>query len=494
MPTLYDLLLPGPSLEELSMAYIGFTTKWANDAGGGMYEGSFAVELPVLLQHMAEMVKNEFLTIYAYMAYSKAVRGTERGALADLFEEHAADEQEHADWLMERMAAMGGPMTLGDIPGPQAYTDPADIVQDLLRIETRGMALWSTLHQMVGCDPMKVRVEEYMAQEQHHADELRVLLPPPAVSMPSAAVLRPAAPPAGMAEEGVEEAPPKMAVYRMPSAGVLRGKMASDKANNAKGVERASVNAAARGEMHRRTRGEQYGTILGKVLGGTAALAGASKAKGADTARILAVGLGQHVGGHVGKTLGREIDAARTKKANEELVADPNMLAPEAIAVAQQESAAIKAELEAQSEYNRQRAEAAEQQAQQLQEQVASASQQAEQLQQQLQSTNGQLQAAQQAAMSANQSATAAMTQAVNSGQEALNSRQVTMEASMALNNFKQQLRELADAPAIPPDQPNQAPPDQAAPPPAPPAPEAEQGQPPPKTASKLLRRIRRTK
>lgn len=561
---LYEYLLPRAPLEERSMFYLSL--KQANDMGG-MAENSFAVELPVLLAHMAKMVKNEFLTRYAYEAYAKAVRGTEREGLAELFEEHAEDEQVHAAWLMERMAALGGPMSLEDIPAPQAYTDPLDIVQDMIRIESEGMQMWSILHQMVGCDPMRVKVEEYMVQEQHHADELRVMLPSPQISMPSAADIKqaeisyqynhnynpydalnhetqmlqgrvnrnkdnksrkeiedeytssktmsgmlgggltmgalgaiigaqlshkkPGVPAligggAGallggaighasgkhQAEQVIDRTYAKTSgvvgelgyqarrlTGRMTFADKIRqvgrkaavavaDKVAADTSAN-KGKERAATNLAARAATHKGTRGEQVGDLAGRVLGASAALAGASRKKGDATARVLGAALGQHIGGKAGRFLGKEVDAARVKKANEELINDPNALTPGTMDMVQQEAAARKAELEAHAAYNQQRAQAAEQQVASLQDQIQQASEQAQQMQQQLEATNGQLQAAQGAAMNANTAATQAMSQAVNSGQEALQSRQTSMESSRALDSFKQQLREIADSPSI---------------------------------------------
>lgn len=605
---LYEYLLPRAPLEERSMFYLSL--KQANDMGG-MAENSFAVELPVLLAHMAKMVKNEFLTRYAYEAYAKAVRGTEREGLAELFEEHAEDEQVHAAWLMERMAALGGPMSLEDIPAPQAYTDPLDIVQDMLRIESEGMQMWSILHEMVGCDPMKVKVEEYMVQEQHHADELRVMLPSQPLALPSAADIKqaeisyqynhnynpydalnhetqmlqgrvnrnkdnksrkeiedeytsgktmsgmlggglsagligaligsqvspkkpglpallgggagaliggalghasgkhqaeqvidrtyaktsgvreelgyqarrltgrmtladkikktvrsitPSAKPSlskatkavgGALSDAASGAADKVRAGAGVAANKIRGGVASQTPKTAadtsasKGKERAATNLAARAATHKGTRGEQVGDLAGRVLGASAALAGASRKKGDATARVLGAALGQHIGGKAGRFFGKEVDAARVKKANEELINDPNALTPGTMDTVQREAAARKAELEAHAAYNQQRAQAAEQQVASLQDQIQQASAQAQQMQQQLEATNGQLQAAQGAAMNANTAATQAMSQAVNSGQEALQSRQTSMESSRALDSFKQQLREIADSPSI---------------------------------------------
>lgn len=175
---LEDYLLPKPPPEEQAMFYRLLKTA-AAPVEAPASPGDFTIPLPELLKLMGTMVQNEFKTMYAYLAYANALRDMSHHSVAEEFEDHAGDEREHADWLMRRMSVLGGPMNLSEIPPPQAYTTPVDIVNDMIEIERIGLELWKQLHAAVGEDPMKFQIESYMVQEQEHSDELKQLLPPP---------------------------------------------------------------------------------------------------------------------------------------------------------------------------------------------------------------------------------------------------------------------------------------------------------------------------
>jgi ferritin len=140
-----------------------------------------------LLSVMAELVKAEFESIYAYRVYAQSLRDLAHDAIADHFEEHAADEAEHANFLLKRMAVLGGPIQVPDIPAPAPLDDPNQIIQTMIGMEETGIAGWQHLLTLVGDDPMRVTVEDYMVKEQEHRDDLVQLLPHQAVAAPAQA-------------------------------------------------------------------------------------------------------------------------------------------------------------------------------------------------------------------------------------------------------------------------------------------------------------------
>jgi len=144
----------------------------------GRLEGQFLAPIPDVLAVMAELVKNEFMTIYAYKTYANSLRGMAHHSLAEEFEQHADEESDHADFLLRRMAVLGGPVNVPEIPAPPPATKPEEIVQTLIRVEQEGIAGWRQLKEMVGeNNPMYVTIEEYMAKEQEHLDDLWQLMP-----------------------------------------------------------------------------------------------------------------------------------------------------------------------------------------------------------------------------------------------------------------------------------------------------------------------------
>ena len=155
----------------------------------GVLEGQFAAPVEQVLQLMSEMALNEFKTMYAYRVYSQSLRDLSHASLADEFEEHAEDELEHSEFLLRRMNVLGGPIQLPDIPAPPASTNPVEILQTLIRMEQEGLTHWKALHAMMGDNPSRFKIEEYMTKEQEHLDDLWQFLPQDA----SSPVLQPTA-------------------------------------------------------------------------------------------------------------------------------------------------------------------------------------------------------------------------------------------------------------------------------------------------------------
>jgi bacterioferritin len=174
----------------------------------GQLEGEFAAPVEQVLQLMGEMVENELKTMYAYKAYAASLRDLSHHAIAKEFEEHADNELEHTEFLLRRMAVLGGPINLPAIPAPPATTDPNEVVALMVRMEQEGIERWRKLLAMLGENPTRYKVEEYLTRELEHLDELWQLRPyqagaapappeaPAPLAQPAPAPAAPAAPPA----------------------------------------------------------------------------------------------------------------------------------------------------------------------------------------------------------------------------------------------------------------------------------------------------------
>ena len=143
----------------------------------GELEGLFAAPVEQVLAVMKLLVENEFKTMVAYHVYANTLRDLSHVGIAEEFEEHAEAEVEHADFLLRRMAVLGGPVQLSDIPTPSASSDPIDIVKTMIRYEQEGITKWQALHSMMGENPTKYEIENFLTRELHHLDELWQLLP-----------------------------------------------------------------------------------------------------------------------------------------------------------------------------------------------------------------------------------------------------------------------------------------------------------------------------
>lgn len=143
----------------------------------GVLEGKFLVPVEQVLAVMSELVKNEFESMYAYTVYSQSLRDLSHDSIASHFDEHSDDELDHANFLLKRMSVLGGPVHVPDLEAPKPSSNPEEIIQTMIRMEQDGIAGWRKLLAVVGDNPMKVTIEDYMAKEQEHLDDLWQLLP-----------------------------------------------------------------------------------------------------------------------------------------------------------------------------------------------------------------------------------------------------------------------------------------------------------------------------
>lgn len=169
----------------------------------GQVEGPFLVPLPEAVELMAQMVSNEFKTQVYYTYYSNMLRGLSHESIAEEFMEHASDELEHANYLLRRIGVLSpGGISIPPYPPPPPMTDPQEIIQSMIVVEQMGVSLWKQLHSILGENPMKYTVEQFLQKEEEHQDELWQLVDP---VDPMAAAPMPSAEPALEAPKTAEE-------------------------------------------------------------------------------------------------------------------------------------------------------------------------------------------------------------------------------------------------------------------------------------------------
>lgn len=492
---MFDKLLNGIPLHEAASFFVGLknfektadendvhSSEYAPPDETGRFEGQFTVPVEQALELMQDMLANELKTMYAYKVYANSLRDIAHHSIAEEFEDHADQELEHADFLMRRMAVLGGAVHGPDVPAPPPSTDPVDIIRRMVRIEQEGIERWNRLHAITASNPMKFKIEEYLTREQEHLDELWQLLPHqenPAVlshradspMSPDAAgkiaALKRAEMPGGLPPTamGQQPTPSQPMPLSGPAAGqVMSAKMAAafsklakdDAEQVATGRSRALANAASGYEHDKHTKaedaGENFGRLLGAYVGGKDALK-FTKGHGKHLELAGALGgavLGQHLGGKTLKHLGRKLDAhnfeskhpktaaAMFKRALDEMgasmpalgsaegVAAAPEMDPETLAYLHKEQEGRAAEQQNEQNFYKQKFEQASQELQAAQQQAQAAQQQMQQLQQQADQTGQQQQAAmqqaqqiQQAAMQNAQAAHQAATQAMQQSLQA---------------------------------------------------------------------------
>ncbi len=230
-----------------AMAFVTGLHKMADDAAAqpapdttGAVEGPFLAPLPDVVSLIAQMVSNEFKTQAYYVYYANMLRGLEHEGIAEEFMEHAAHELEHANYLLRRMGVLSpGGVSIPPYPPPEPLSDPTEIVQAMIVVEQMGLSLWKQLLAVMGENPMRYTVEEFLQREEEHQDELWQLVPAEALppmptgqeQAPAAAAEQPAPtqqPEGGSTKVQVETAPPKMAALSRIMLAAATRKAASD--------------------------------------------------------------------------------------------------------------------------------------------------------------------------------------------------------------------------------------------------------------------------
>lgn len=139
---------------------------------------SFTAPVEQVINVMIQAVANEFKTQMAYVVYANTLRDLSRHGIAEEFESHAGNELEHAKYLLRRLSVLSPQgVQLPPAEPPPPSSDPHQIIQTMIEYEQQGLITWRQLQQMVGENPTKYTIEQFLMQEQEHLDELQQLLP-----------------------------------------------------------------------------------------------------------------------------------------------------------------------------------------------------------------------------------------------------------------------------------------------------------------------------
>lgn len=370
---------------------------------GSEMEG-IAAPPPDTLGLYAAVAQAEFKSIFAYAVYGQTLRDLARNSLADEFQQHADEELEHAEWVLRRMAVIGGQPPLQDVPAPPPASDPIEVIQNLIQIEQEGIAAWQALHASLGDDPARFKVEEYLAAEQEHLDDLLRFLPAP-----------PPAPQAPMVEPG--------APSPMPAPPVQGDGGASVKVDLKPGGEKIALSLAFNDALARKYTGKGLAE-----LGVRPELLQKNASNKYATAFKLAVDEMMAAQG--------ELPPQQGTQAGSQLQADPRTSA-----FLQNEAEGQEAQQQNEAEFYKQRFAEAQQQLEAATQASEQAAAQAQQLQQQAEQNQMALSSAQ----SQSQQATAlAMQQVMQAGDEKLQQQQQAAQMRMAFQDLRGQLMGLA--------------------------------------------------
>jgi bacterioferritin len=134
---------------------------------------------------LQSVLATELVCVLRYTQHSIAATGISSQSVKTEFAEHAREEQEHAQWVAERITQLGGvpdfnPDTLTARSASQfaAGADLVDMIKENLIAERIAVAHYQELIRYFGDNDPTTRflLERILAVEEDHADEMHDLL------------------------------------------------------------------------------------------------------------------------------------------------------------------------------------------------------------------------------------------------------------------------------------------------------------------------------
>jgi bacterioferritin len=151
----------------------------------GAVTGAYKADREQVLAILNEVLATEIVCILRYKNHYYMASGINAQPVADEFLQHANEEQMHADWVAERITQLGGVPNFN--PEGLATRSHAEyregetlremIVEDLVA-ERIAIETYSEIIRWLGNDDPTTRriIEDILAQEEEHADDLAGLL------------------------------------------------------------------------------------------------------------------------------------------------------------------------------------------------------------------------------------------------------------------------------------------------------------------------------
>ena len=131
-----------------------------------------------MIKSLNEDLAGELGAIIQYLTYAAKVTGPYRPQLAQFFLGEVADEQMHAQYLANKIVALGGEPTTTARPVPVAATNK-EMVEQVLAAEqqaTKDYTARAKQAEDLGDKGLAVQLEDMVRDESTHSEETERLL------------------------------------------------------------------------------------------------------------------------------------------------------------------------------------------------------------------------------------------------------------------------------------------------------------------------------
>lgn len=132
----------------------------------------------MLIERLNEDLAGELGAIIQYLTYAAKATGPYRPQLVQFFLAEVPDEQAHAQFLANKIVALGGEPTTEPRPVPAAASN-RDMLQAVLEAERRAVADYTRRAQEAeafGDKGLMVQLEDMVRDESGHAEETERIL------------------------------------------------------------------------------------------------------------------------------------------------------------------------------------------------------------------------------------------------------------------------------------------------------------------------------
>ena len=134
--------------------------------------------LHTLIEGLNEDLAGELKAMIMYLQYSAVVTGPYRNELRNLFQAEIADEQKHAQFLADKIAALGGDPTTTPREVPDVR-DPQDMLIEIVAADKKAIADYNERLKQAeafGDVGLRVDLENQISDETRHKEEIEQIL------------------------------------------------------------------------------------------------------------------------------------------------------------------------------------------------------------------------------------------------------------------------------------------------------------------------------
>jgi bacterioferritin len=131
-----------------------------------------------LIDHLNADLAGELGAIIQYLTYAAKATGPYRPQLAQFFLAEVADEQLHAQYLANKIVALGGEPATEPRPVPAAHTD-REMLEAILAAERQATADYTERAkeaEAYGDKGLAVQLEDMVRDESGHSEETERIL------------------------------------------------------------------------------------------------------------------------------------------------------------------------------------------------------------------------------------------------------------------------------------------------------------------------------